>query len=171
MNKNLTMQKQIVLMNKDRIERTLDRLSIQVWEKMTSETELIIFGLNERGFATAEYLSARINNYLRTPARLYRFDVYESHAAQTIPDCTDVNVLIIDDVIFSGKTMFSALSAICRANDPLHIEVLTLVDRGHRRYPVLSELTGITIPTKFGEHIEVILEDGILDQVVLFRNQ
>lgn len=166
------MQKQIVLMDKSRIERTLSRLSIQIWEKMSTQQELIIFGLNERGYATAKYLSVQLNQHLEKPATLYRFDVYESHSAQTIPDCTDKYILIVDDVIFSGKTMFNALSAICRANDPAHIEILSLVDRGHRRYPVLSELTGISIPTKLGEHIEVILEkEGSLEQVVLFRNQ
>ena len=85
-------------------------------------------------------------------------------------DHSPLEVLIVDDVIFSGKTMFNALSTICYSNEPTKIEILTLVDRGHRMYPILSELTGISVPTKFGEHIEVILDQGKLNEVVLFKN-
>ena len=162
------MAEQIILMDKARIARTIKRLAIQVWERYNSEQELLIVGLNERGFATAKALHAKLSHFIEQDIDLYQLDVLGKNPS-TLPVCTDKYVLMVDDVIFSGKTMFSALY-IFHSNEPERIDVLTLLDRGHRMYPVLSELTGIEVPTKFGEHIEVILSSGELEQVVLFKN-
>ncbi len=157
-------------MDSGRIERTLKRLAIQVWENQKSDQELIIFGLNERGYATAESLHTFVAELTGQKIELHQFFVDGKGQKDTIPNCTEKSVLIVDDVIFSGKTMFKALSTICYSNEPATINVLTLVDRGHRMYPIQSSLTGIEVPTKFGEHIEVILNNGSVDQVVLFKN-
>lgn len=164
------MPEQIILMNKDRIARTLKRLAIQVWEQLLPDQEIILIGLNERGFATAKGIHRHLVKLMDTDIELYKLNVLNTGPKNTIPKCTEKFVLMIDDVIFSGKTMFGALSTLCYSNEPQKIEVLTLVDRGHRTYPVLSELTGIVVPTKFGEHIEVILNEEELHQVVLFKN-
>ena len=160
----------ISLMDKNNIHRTIKRLAIQVWEELGSNNELLIFGLNDRGFATAEQLFESLKDISNQDITLYRYDVADKGQKEPIPDCTEKAVLIVDDVIFSGKTMFNALSTICYSNEPTKIEVLTLVDRGHRMYPIQCGLTGISVPTKFGEHIEVILENHQLDEVVLFKN-
>jgi pyrimidine operon attenuation protein/uracil phosphoribosyltransferase len=164
------MQQQITLMDKHRIERTIKRLAIQVWERISDGDEIVIFGLNERGFATAEQLVSHLKEQTETEIGLHQFNVHGTGPKATLPNCTEKYVLIVDDVIFSGKTVFSALSTICHSSEPNRIEVLSLVDRGHRRYPVLSGLTGINVPTKFGEHIEVMLDEGKLDRVILFKN-
>lgn len=160
----------ISLMDKNHIHRTIKRLAIQVWEELGSNNELLIFGLNDRGFATAEQLFESLKDISNQDITLYRYDVADKGQKEPIPDCTEKAVLIVDDVIFSGKTMFNALSTICYSNEPTKIEVLTLVDRGHRMYPIQCGLTGISVPTKFGEHIEVILENHQLGEVVLFKN-
>ena len=160
----------ISLMDKNHIHRTIKRLAIQVWEELGSNNELLIFGLNDRGFATAEQLFESLKDISNQDITLYRYDVPDKGQKEPIPDCTEKAVLIVDDVIFSGKTMFNALSTICYSNEPTKIEVLTLVDRGHRMYPIQCGLTGISVPTKFGEHIEVILENHQLGEVVLFKN-
>ncbi len=164
------MPEQIILMNKDRIARTIRRLAIQVWEQLQSDHHLVLIGLNERGFAIATEIQSHLVELTGAEIELHKFDVQNTGPKNTLPNCTEKFVLMIDDVIFSGKTMFSALSTLCYSNEPRNLEVLTLIDRGHRTYPVLSELTGITVPTKFGEHIEVILNEGQLHQVVLFKN-
>ena len=164
------MPQQITLMDEGRIARTIKRLAFQVWEQLTENQELIVIGLNERGFATAKALVSHLNTLTGTKTSLHRFDVNNTGPNTKLPNCTEKFVLIVDDVIFSGKTMFNALSTICYSSEPELIEVLTLVDRGHRTYPILSGLTGIQVPTKLGEHIEVILKSGNLRQVVLFKN-
>ncbi|WP_240386280.1 phosphoribosyltransferase family protein [Balneola vulgaris] len=164
------MQRQIILMDKERIQRSIKRLAIQVWENL-GEDELIIVGLNERGYATANMLVDALHEILGTKSlQVHKYDVKNLTHNKPLPVCTEKRVLIIDDVIFSGKTMFEAVSAIISTGNPSKVEVLTLVDRGHRAYPIQSNLTGMNIPTKFGEHIEVMLQSERLEQVVLFKN-
>ncbi|MBO6522221.1 MAG: hypothetical protein JJ971_00205 [Balneolaceae bacterium] len=158
-------------MNHDRIARTLKRLAIQIWERLDVNQELVIIGLNKRGFATAKILHIHLMAFSDKDIELFQFDVQSTGPKTTLPNCTEKYVLMVDDVIFSGKTMFNAISTLCYSNEPEKIDVLTLVDRGHRTYPILSELTGIEVPTKFGEHIEVILNADELEQVVLFKNK
>ena len=160
----------ILLMDQKHIQRTIKRLSIQVWEQLRNNTELVIFGLNDRGFATAKLLYGFLQTVSNQNISLYRYNTLDIDQSELFPNCNEKIVLLVDDVIFSGKTMFSALSTICNLNEPTKIEVLSLVDRGHRTYPILSSLTGISVPTKFGEHIEVILENQQLYEVVLFNN-
>ena len=164
------MPEQIILMSKDHIARTLKRLAIQVLERLQTDHEVIIIGLNERGFAIAKNVHTHLEQLTNQSILLHQFDVQSTGPKKTLPNCTEKYVLIVDDVIFSGKTMFSAISTLCYSNEPERIDILTLIDRGHRTYPLLSELNGIEVPTKFGEHIEVLLNEGKLQQVVLFKN-
>lgn len=165
------MKRQIILMDKARIQRSLKRMAIEVWEKLDTEQELILVGLNERGFATAQVLFEQLKP-LHEPSKieLVKFDVKNLTHNKPLPECSEKFVLIVDDVIFSGKTMFEALSAIISAGEPERIEVLTLLDRGHRKYPIESNITGLKIPTKVGEHVEVMLSQEKPEQVVLFKN-
>lgn len=125
----------ITLMDQHHIKRTIKRLAIQVWEQMGEVEELIVFGLNERGYATAVILTKFLEEISDQRIQLHQFHVADNGQKTPIPNCTEKAVLIIDDVIFSGKTMFNALSTICYSNEPQIIEVLSLVDRGHRKYP------------------------------------
>lgn len=165
------MKKQIILMDQPRIERALQRLSIQIWEKLRPGQDIVLIGLNERGFATASKISGYLSAHMEEEIQVFRYNVSGDAPLNNIPDCNEKTVFLIDDVIFSGKTMFSALSSICGAYEPFSIEIVSLLDRGHRRYPLQSELTGMNVPTKAGEHIEVMLENGALHQAVLFKNR
>jgi pyrimidine operon attenuation protein/uracil phosphoribosyltransferase len=165
------MKRQIVLMDKARIKRSLKRMAIEVWEKLEPNQELVIVGLNERGFATAKVLVEQLNN-LHEPSQIEcaKYDVKNLTHNKALPECAEKFVLIVDDVIFSGKTIFDALTAIISTGEPERIQVLTLLDRGHRKYPIESNITGLKIPTKVGEHIEVMLSKEKPEQVVLFKN-
>lgn len=158
-------------MDKARIERSLKRMAIQVWEKLESNQGLVIVGLNERGFATAKVLVEQLKNlHDASQIECVRYDVKNLNHNKPLPECAEKFVLIVDDVIFSGKTIFDALTAIISTGEPERIEVLTLLDRGHRKYPIESNITGLKIPTKVGEHIEVMLSKEKPEQVVLFKN-
>lgn len=166
------MEKQILLMDRPRIERTLKRMALQVWERMgeENEEELVLIGLNERGYATAVEIASYLEVQTDSKINSHRYDVHRKNPNNTLPDCNEKFVLIVDDVIFSGKTMFSALSSICSIYEPSSIEIATIIDRGHRKYPLRTDLTGITVPTKAGEHIEVMLAQGKLNEAILFKN-
>lgn len=159
-------------MDRPRMERSLRRMAIQVWERLLQEDkELVLIGLNERGHATAEQLSGYLSLHMGEEVKAHRYEVGDKAAGKGLPECDDKFVLLVDDVIFSGKTMFEALSAVSAIFDPASIEIAALLDRGHRKYPLRTNLTGITVPTKLGEHIEVMLKGGKLNQAILFKNK
>lgn len=165
------MKRQIVLMDKAHILRSLKRMAIELWEKLEPNQEVVIVGLNERGFATAKVLNEYLEDlHESAEVKLAQFEIKNLTHNESLPECTEKFVVIVDDVIFSGKTMFEAVSAIVNKGEPERIEVLTLLDRGHRKYPVESTITGLKIPTKVGEHVEVMLLKEKPEQVVLFKN-
>lgn len=167
------MPRQIILMNKARIQRALRRMAIQAEESFPAPEALVIAGLNERGYILAQHIKKFLTeeNKAAREIELLRFGTGETDTYPAMTACASKNVLIIDDVIFSGRTMFKALSAACSAGAPALVKLMALVDRGHRHYPLEAAITGIKVPTKLGEHIEVMFDSGIPDQVVLFKNQ
>lgn len=166
----LNMKKHITLMDRSRMQRTVRRMAIQIWERVKDERDIVLVGLNERGFATAKELATNLSNLLSVKIPAHQYDVYDKGADNALPDCNEKFVFLVDDVIFSGKTMFEALSAVCNIYEPQSIEIAALLDRGHRKYPLRTDLTGITVPTKLGEHIEVMLKNGALEEAILFKN-
>ena len=102
----------ILLMDKNHIHRTLNRLAIQVWEQLGTNNELVIFGLNERGFSTAKQIFEFLKTISNQDIILHRYNVADKGQKNPIPNCTKKAVLIVDDDIFSGKTIFNALSTI-----------------------------------------------------------
>ncbi|HKK24736.1 MAG TPA: phosphoribosyltransferase family protein [Gracilimonas sp.] len=164
------MSKQYTLMDRARIERTLKRLAIQILERSSVSEDFVIIGLNERGLATAREIAADISEILGEDVNVHNFNVADNNPGTSLPDSNDKQVILVDDVIFSGKTMFEALSAIASVYDPKSIRIAVLIDRGHRKYPLSADLTGMTVPTKQGEHIEVMLKDSKLQEAILFKN-
>lgn len=164
------MEKQLTLMDQRRIKRTLKRIAIQVWEKVEDVEDLIIIGLNERGFAAANELAGYLSSYTDNLSPVYQYTVQGASTDTKLPDCNDKFVLLVDDVIFSGKTMFSALSVVCSIYDPKTVEIAVLIDRGHRKFPLATNMSGISVPTKPGEHIEVMLNNSQLEEAILFKN-
>lgn len=164
------MSKQFTLMDRARIERTLKRLAIQILEGSSVSENLVIIGLNERGLATANEVAADISEIIDEDVKVHSYNIADNNPGASLPDCNDKQVILVDDVIFSGKTMFEALSAVASIYDPQSIKIAVLIDRGHRKYPLSADLTGMTVPTKQGEHIEVMLENSKLKEAVLFKN-
>jgi pyrimidine operon attenuation protein/uracil phosphoribosyltransferase len=161
---------QLTLMNRARITRCIKRMAIQAYERFPGNLPLHIIGLNERGFALAKELVNELVELRPTQDNIiHNLDVF-SKGSQAIPDLNDQQVIIVDDVVFSGRTLFQALSVLFHSQEPEAIEIVSLIDRGHRRYPVLANIVGEHIPTKVGEHVEVLLNGDHLETVVLFKN-
>lgn len=161
---------QLTLMDRARISRSIKRMAIQVYEHFSVNLPLHVIGLNERGFALAKELVSELNELRPNQDKfMHHLDVLNK-GNKTIPDLSDQQVLIVDDVVFSGHTLFQALSVLFHSQEPEFIEIVSLIDRGHRRYPILANIVGEHIPTKFGEHVEVLLSENHLETVILFKN-
>lgn len=162
----------ITLMDRDRIERTIRRIAWQIAEK-AGEKEICIIGLNERGYAVAQEITlflerASSNRTTLLPLNAARVKE-EAGAIRENHSLESSFVVLVDDVIFSGKTMFTALQHLVTEPN-LTVATAVLVDRGNRRLPVASVFTGLDIPTKPREHVEVTLKGEKADEVFLYRD-
>jgi pyrimidine operon attenuation protein/uracil phosphoribosyltransferase len=160
-----------VLMDSNRIRRTVKRMSYQLSELAQGKSILYI-GLNERGKALADEL-ASVNLVNVKNQEVLGWNVGDNVTIEQIQNkitaATGV-VVIVDDVLFSGLTMFKALKELIEPNDDSEIFICALVDRGHGKFPVRATVVGEQIPTKFKEHVEVKLKKGLADEVLLLDN-
>jgi len=160
------------LMDEQGIIRTLQRLTHEILERNRGIQDLVIVGIRNRG----DVLAGRINNTIRDiegetvslgvlDITLYRDDfqrVTESPVVQQtdIPfDVTDKKVILVDDVLYTGRTIRAALDAIMDQGRPAMIQLAVLVDRGHRELPIKADYVGKNVPTAPGEEIQVKLKE------------
>jgi pyrimidine operon attenuation protein/uracil phosphoribosyltransferase len=165
----------------EEIRRTLYRLTHEILEKTVDPKEIVLIGIQTRGV----YLAKRIQRILKeleaqdTPLgtldiTFYRDDLTtvgvnpEVKETKIEFDLTDKVVILVDDVLFTGRTVRAALDEIMDFGRPKRIELLVLIDRGHRELPIRADFVGKNIPTSQRETVEVRLEeaDG-KDEVVL----
>jgi len=163
------MKNLITLMDKGRIKRTIKRLSLQVWENMEGNSDVYLIGLNERGYAVAEEMVGELSKLMGRKINLVRYNVAEDFYDGNLAELVGQQVVVVDDVIFSGRTMFKALTSIFDHGLPEMTQVAVLVDRGHRKFPVKANFTGINIPTKPGEHVDVVSSNHELYAVELTK--
>lgn len=157
-----------VLLGPERIRRTVIRLAYEVVERNRGADGLIVFGLRDRGVALARQLAETLSEVTGqavpvhaldvTPFRDDRSDATEPLVPDDAPDATDRDVLIVDDVLFTGRTARAALDAVLQHGRPRTIQLAVLIDRGHREVPVHPDFVGRIIPTKADERVVVDLE-------------
>ncbi|MEX2574447.1 MAG: phosphoribosyltransferase family protein [Balneolaceae bacterium] len=164
-------RKKITLMDRSRIERTVKRIAYQIAEK-AKEKRICLVGLNERGLVIAGQILKGIEKACDNEAVLISLDVsrarQEAERIRKEYDFEDSVLLLVDDVIFTGETMFTALQYLLdRPSYTVYTAVL--IDRGHRTLPVASEFIGMEIPTKPKEHVEMTVREGSAEEVFLYK--
>jgi pyrimidine operon attenuation protein / uracil phosphoribosyltransferase len=160
------------LMSASEIERTLVRLAHEIVEKANGVENLGLVGIKRRGIPMAQRLANLIRNIEKKDVlvgvldiNLYRDDlstVGEKPVAQRGDLGFDVNgkhVILIDDVLYTGRTTRAALDALFDHGRPKKVDLLVLIDRGHREIPVEAQYVGRTVQTSDREIIEVKLKE------------
>lgn len=147
----------IVLMDNERVKRALRRMCFEIIEQNREFSDLLIIGLNKRGHKLAEMINQNLLQLECETGGLHNIDIHFDPDDQInkLPDTDNANIIIVDDVLFSGKTMLKALEYVLKAGEPSKIQVAVLVDRGHRNFPVEATFTGLHHPTKLREHVQV----------------
>ena len=176
-----------VVMEADRLERTLTRIAHEVMERNQQLTDIALVGIRTRGVTIAQRLSrtlAKISE-AKIPTgsldiTLYREDLMRHTVGpqpvlrQTeIPFSIDERrILLVDDVLYTGRTVRAALDALIDFGRPLSIQLIVLVDRGHRELPIRPDYVGKNVPTSSNQEIDVLLQetDG-LDEVVIVERR
>jgi pyrimidine operon attenuation protein/uracil phosphoribosyltransferase len=176
--------KQIVL-EKDELGRTLSRMAHEIVEKTQNLNELVLIGIRSRGVHLAHRIARKIEEIAKTAAPVGTLDVssYRDDRAErqgggnggvleVAFSVDEKTVVLIDDVIFRGRTIRAAMDAVARLGQPKRILVAALVDRGARELPIRADIVGKNIDAGEGERVNVLLSesDGI-DQVTLARWQ
>ena len=171
----------IILSGSD-LQRVIDRIAHQILEKTSGATGTVLLGIPTRGVPLARRLAARISAFEGIDVRvgalditLYRDDL-RLHGARALGK-TDVppsgidglRVILVDDVLFSGRTVRAALDALSDIGRPSSVQLAVLVDRGHRELPIRADYVGKNIPTALTETVRVSLTetDGGADEVRL----
>jgi pyrimidine operon attenuation protein/uracil phosphoribosyltransferase len=173
----------VTLMDAGRMARSLSRIAHEILERHPDPRTLALVGVRSRGVPLARRLAALMREAAGSePAvgaldiSLYRDD-FTSLAAQPITKGTDIlfsidgrTVVLVDDVLYTGRTVRAALDQLIDFGRPARIELAVLVDRGHRELPIRADYAGRTLATARDEAVQVLVreEDG-KDEVMLLR--
>ncbi|HSM82881.1 MAG TPA: bifunctional pyr operon transcriptional regulator/uracil phosphoribosyltransferase PyrR [Nodosilinea sp.] len=161
----------IEILSAEEMRRTLNRLASEVVERGGDLNRLVLLGIHTRGVPLAHLLAQQIQRLegVTLPVgaidiTLYRDDLDKistrTPARTEIPfDISDRVVVLVDDVIFSGRTIRAALNAVIDYGRPSSIRLAVLIDRGHRELPVHPDYVGKTLPTAKDEAVKVFLQD------------
>lgn len=147
-----------VIMDDVRIQRTMKRIAFQILEHCYQEKEITIMGMEPRGVWVAEELIAHIGSISKTKITSLQINIDKLDAiAEMSKEVSGKTVILVDDVVKSGRTLMHAASSIM-ALEPQTLYTACLVDRKHRRYPIQSDFTGMTLATTLQEHIQLVMK-------------
>jgi pyrimidine operon attenuation protein / uracil phosphoribosyltransferase len=176
------MPERITILNPAALQRTLSRMAHEIAEKNDASTDLVIVGVQRGGVHLATRLAALLEPICGHPVpagtldvNFYRDDLDTNRTPDVQPtqipaDITGKVVVLVDDVLFSGRTTRAAMDALKDLGRPRRIQLAVLVDRGHRELPIKADFVGKSIPTARGENVEAKLkEDNGDDTVYLER--
>ncbi len=166
------MERYTVLMTADEMARTLDRLAYQILEKRGDSPDLALIGIQRRGADLAARLARILSERLQRSVpcgaldiALYRDD-WTSVGVRPSIGPTNISfeiqgrdLVLVDDVLFTTRTVRAALEALLDFGRPRRVELLTLIDRGHHELPIHADYVGRSINTARQEHVDVLISE------------
>jgi pyrimidine operon attenuation protein/uracil phosphoribosyltransferase len=171
----------------DDLHRAHTRIAHEIVERNHGADDLVLIGLYTRGVAIARRIAAAINDFEHVDVPVGAMDVafYRDDIAlrpvqplgpTEVPvDVTEQTVVLVDDVLFTGRTVRAALDALTELGRPRAVQLAVLVDRGHRELPIRADYVGKNLPTKVAEDVRVRLaetdgesSDGAGDSIELW---
>ena len=161
-----------VIMDEAAVRRSMTRITHEIIEKNNGVSDLVLLGIHRRGMPLAAMLRENISRFegLEVPIgsidiSLYRDDLTElsdtpSEGNSEIPcDITGKTVILVDDVIYTGRTVRAAIEAVFHYGRPKSIQLAVLIDRGHRELPIRPDYVGKNIPTSHTEVVSVMVDE------------
>lgn len=167
----MTFQARAKLLDAEDIARIVKRISHEILERNKGSRNLALVGVRTRGVSLARKLAATIGEIEGTPVEvgaldisMYRDDIATRRASSVGVteidfDLNDKVVVIVDDVLYTGRTTRAAMDAIIDFGRPRVIQLAVLIDRGHRELPVRADYVGKNVPTSGNEKVKVSLSD------------
>jgi pyrimidine operon attenuation protein/uracil phosphoribosyltransferase len=173
---------EVLILDATAIARALTRMAHEIAERHEQSHGVVLVGVQEGGVHLAARLSQSLagiwGHAVPTGAldvNMHRDDLHiqaapEVHETRIPFDISGKNLILVDDVLFSGRTVRAALDALNDIGRPASVQVAVLVDRGHRELPIKADFVGKNVPTSLRERIQVELkEDGGEDRILLVK--
>ena len=167
----MSKKKRIVILTENELGKTLSRLSSEIIEKVKNLEDLLLVGIPTRGIELSEILRKELSSKTGIKIKkgiidptFYRDD--QSRVGTRLIKATDIpipierqEIILIDDVIFTGRTIRAAMDALYSWGRPKRVMLLALVDRGHRELPIQPDFCGKKVPTSKNENIILLLKN------------
>jgi len=177
------MKEKALILNESDIDRILKRISHEILERNKGAKNLVFIGIQKRGVPLAERIANNIRELETTDVFTGKLDIsfYRDDVAKRVKpnvEITDIpfaidgkDVILVDDVLFTGRTIRASLDALTDFGRPRTIQLVVLIDRGHRELPIRADYVGKNIPTSLNERIEVSLkETDDKDSVTIYES-
>ena len=169
-----------VLLSGDDLSRIISRIAHEIIER-TSQSDLVLMGIPSRGVPLAKRIASKISDIENRSVPVGSIDITMFRddlrlraprplAETVVPDSGIDNklVVLVDDVLFSGRSIRAALDALSEIGRPAAVQLAVLVDRGHRELPIRADYVGKNIPTSMDQKVQVqLIEIDGVDQVVV----
>lgn len=173
-----------VLMDSKAIQRAITRIAHEIIEKNKGTEDLIFVGIKSRGVPLAERLAQKIYEIEEREISVYQLDITryrddnkELRDEHTLLDAKILPiegkiVVLVDDVIYTGRTVRAALDALTDIARPRKVQLAVLIDRGHRELPIRADFIGKNVPTSSAEIVAVKLSElDLEDNVFIYTNE
>ena len=162
------------------INRAISRLASEIVERNVGTSDLLLVGIRRRGVPLAERIADRIERLegIRPPTGQLDITLYRDDLSTVGPrpvvnkteipiDVTDSTIVLVDDVLYTGRTVRAALDELVDFGRPRRVELAVLIDRGHRELPIQADYIGRELQTADNEIVKVMLEDYDEDEKVI----
>ncbi|MGH7920095.1 MAG: bifunctional pyr operon transcriptional regulator/uracil phosphoribosyltransferase PyrR [Candidatus Dormibacteraceae bacterium] len=174
----ITPQVKATVLDAAGLRRSLTRIAHEIVERNQGTEDLVLVGVISKGDHLAHRLAALLEGLEGGTVPVGEIDISGHRddrrasgrpAASSVPDLTDRTVVVVDDVLYHGRTARAAIEALLEFGRPRAVQLAVLVDRGHRELPIRPDYVGRNVPTAADEHVEVLLTetDGSDGAVIL----
>ena len=168
----ITMQLKSIIMDEAAVVRSMKRITHEIIEKNNGAGDVILLGIHRRGMPLAAMLRDNIRSFEGTEVPLGSIDIslYRDDLTQVsdLPEAGNTSipcelsgkkVILVDDVIYTGRTVRAAIEAVFHHGRPQSIQLAVLIDRGHRELPIRPDYVGKNIPTSHSEVVSVMVDE------------
>ncbi len=177
----MDLKEKALILDRNGIDRALTRVAHEILEKNKGAGDIVLVGIQRGGVHLSRRLARKIREIENVDVpvgsldiTMYRDDLAQ-RKSQPVPQATDITfdiqdkiMVLVDDVLFTGRTIRAALNSVMDYGRPKRIQLAVLVDRGHRELPIRADYVGKNLPTSSRETVEVTLaEDGKEEKVVI----